>query len=382
MPPVSAMEQPFWLKPGYVLNHHCLSAAKKQEKGSGTDSSEDPQTSGDMSQANVDSDTTDTHDSNHSNSKPKVNRSGPLTHDEIATEAASILYRVITALLYRSRAASKVQLFHDLTYLFSGWGSHNAIVDQSTLTINWESNLATDVDYVNTLPRTKIILPNDRRSAQGNDVHQIDLDNIAHLQTIISEHPELSLIIQHEVLVDGNARTVRYRLSLIEVACRTLSAYITLESAARGKDALCADKRSFKAIMVLALGLRRLMKNSIELLNSHNFVPWLNNTNAKGKRGRPRRSGAVTQNNSEDQIPPHKFDIVNGLSLDQLMPPPSKQKEILNQLVLNMTEEEYNSKMQTVGSDGATVNSNVGMAVFGSEGVRIEADENEGVFGF
>ncbi len=381
IPSVCAMTQPFWLKPGYVLSHHCVSAAKKQEKRSGSDNSDEPQSSGDVPQANVESESTDALDSSQSSAKPSVNRSGPLTQDEIATEASCMLYKIITSVLYRSRAASKVQLFHDVTYLFSGWSNNGAVVDQSTLTVNWESSLSRDVDYMNNLPKTKIIKPNERRSRQGQEVNQIDLDNIAHLQSVINDHPELSLVIQHDVLVEGASRTVRFRLSLIEVACRTLAAYVTLESAAKGKDSLCADRRCFKAILVLALGLKRIMTQAIDLLNSTNSFPWLHNSGTKGRRGRPKRSNAASSNSTEQLLlPQHKFEKVNGLSLGELLPAPSKQKELLNLLILNMTEEEYNSKMETIGRNGTTINNNFGMAVLGSNGVRIEADESNGVF--
>lgn len=382
VPSVSAMLQPFWLKPGYILSDHCIYAANKQEKRGGTDAYDESQPSVDTSQTVGDSESLDMQDSSQSSGKPKVSRSGPLTHDEIATEAASMLYKIITSMLYRSRAASKVQLFHDVTYLFTGWGQHAVPIDQRTLKISWEKPRTSEIDYIDSLPKTKIIPPNDRHSSFGQEVTQIDLDNIAHLQELISDHPELSLVIEHEVSVNGNVSFLRYRMNLIEVSCRLLAAYTTLESAAKGKDALRADKRCFKSIIVLSLGLRRLMNRAIDDLKSHSSVPWLDNFNTKGKRGRPKQSSSISANSADQQVTQYTFEEINGMSLDQLLPPPSKQKELLNQMILNMTEEEFNARMHKVNRPGNTVNNNVGMAVLGNDKARIKANESEGVFGF
>ena len=87
-----------------------------------------------------DSESQDVQESSQSSDKPKTARSGPLTQDEIGTEAAAMVYRVITAILYRSRSSTKTQLFHDVMYLFTGWGQHSVPVDQESLKIKWESS--------------------------------------------------------------------------------------------------------------------------------------------------------------------------------------------------------------------------------------------------
>ena len=57
-PSVSAMLQPFWLKPGYVLSQHCSRAAKKLERREGIEVSSEVQSIADSPSANVDSETT------------------------------------------------------------------------------------------------------------------------------------------------------------------------------------------------------------------------------------------------------------------------------------------------------------------------------------
>ncbi len=179
-------------------------------------------------------------------------------------------------------------------------------------------------------------------------------------------------------MVNGETNRLRYRVSLIEVACRSLAAYITIESAARGRDALCADKKSLNAILVLALGFRKLMEEPVNDLNKHSAVPWMNNNSTKSKRGRPRRACSSSQS-SMTQTPQHTFKQISGLSLDSLQPPPSKQKEVLDHMLLNLTAEEFNAKMFR---NCNTVNANMGLDVLGNQNNRIEADESECVFDF
>ncbi len=376
-PSLSAILQPFWLKPGYVLSDHCTTAANKLERRGLSDSADDINHVGDSSQTHGDTQSIDMQEFSQSSGKQKLSRTGPLTQDEIATEAAGMVYKIITGTLYRSRYASKQQIYHDVLYVFSGWSHHTDIVDQATLRVQWEKPRERDLDYTTDLPHTKLVQTQDRRSKIGQEVDKSDLHNIAHLESVIAKHPELTLMIEHDVLVNGITTRLHYRVSLIEVACRALSAYITLESAAKGKHVLCADKRSLKAIVTLALGLRKLMEKAVDDLNSSPEVPWkYNSSNTKAKRGRPKRNCT----HSASQAMQYKFEEVNGFILDHLQPPPSKQKEVLGQMILNLTQEEFNAKMDV--NRRGTVNDNLGIAVFGNQGARIEADESQCVFGF
>ena len=95
-----------------------------------------------------------------------------------------------------------------------------------------------NADYIATLPRTKLVVPQDRRSKLARDIDQIDLENLSSIEKFFAHHPELSLLIQYNVTVSGSMRTIKYRMNLIELAYRSLASYTTLESAARAKDCL------------------------------------------------------------------------------------------------------------------------------------------------
>lgn len=373
--------QPFWLKPGYVTSEHCMTAANKQEKRGATDTAEETQNTNESSQTQGDVHAIDMQDSSQPTGKQKLSRTGPLTQNEIGTEAAVMVYKIITGTLYRSRYATKLQLFHDVLYVFTGWKQHThsskelKVVNQSSLRLQWEGNNEDEKDYTANIPSAKVVRPQDRRSNMGYDDEQLDVQNIANLESIIGRHPELSLIIEHDALVNGSTKLLRYRLSLIEVACRSLSAYITLESAAKFKYALCADKQSFKSVLVLALGLRRLMEKAVSDINDGQDVPWKDNCiTTKPKRGKRKQSNSTSPSDIGTRTP-YKFECVNGLSLDHLQPPSSKQKEALHQMLLNLTDEEYNTKMDNVNGNDA-----VGTCGVGNRETRIEADESEFIF--
>lgn len=380
-PNVSAIDQPFYLEPGYVLREHCSTAAKKLENRGEKEAVDESQSGDTSSQALDDDESTDMQEStNSSSTKQKATKTGPLTQTEIATEAAAMVYRIITATLYRSRPASKLQLFHDVTYLFIGWSQFEAPVDQASLKMNWEASLTRDIAYIDNLPRMKLVKPQGRRSGIGKDADQVDIHNLTHLETLISNHPELSLIIEHNVIVDTAIRQLRYRMNLLEVACRFLASYISIESAAKGKDALCVDRYALKAIVVLALGFRRLMEEAIGEMKIRKCVPWKDNVSATGKQGRPRRTRPRSDRTSSGYTT-YNFPQVQGMTVESLLPAASKQKEVLNKMILNMTEEEFNSRMVN-STGGSNLRNGVGSSAGRLETSRIQADETQGVFGF
>lgn len=133
--------------------------------------------------------------------------------------------------------------------------------------------------------------------------------------------------------------------------------------------------------MTLAIGLRRLMVKSIEDLNTKKSVLWRGNSCTKEKRGRPKRAHASSTNTTDVMGSQYNFEIVAGMSLEQLLPAPSKQKEVLNHMVLDLTMEEYNVKMQTLGHPQSNDNGAAGSSgLHGNSEHRIEANEREGVF--
>lgn len=57
-------------------------------------------------------------DTSQASTKPNANQTEPLTKNEFANEATSMLYRLIAAVLSGTRKASKFQIFYALIYLF------------------------------------------------------------------------------------------------------------------------------------------------------------------------------------------------------------------------------------------------------------------------
>ena len=152
-----------------------------------------------------------------------------------------------------------------------------------------------DLEFIDNLPRTKLVLPNERRHDIGVDVEKIDLDNITQLESLISTLYKLSLIVEHDVMVNGEKRRLGYRISMIEVACRLIASYVTLESEAQEKYILSSDKRCFKSIVFMALGLRRLIqKSSDDLTKAATPVPSSDNQSTEGKLGCPKLSSATS----------------------------------------------------------------------------------------
>lgn len=180
-PNAMAMLQPFWLHPGYVMDVHCINAAKKLENRGGAEGSEDGNPNGELSQANADSEYIVTQDSSQSTGKQKLSRSGPLTRDEIANAAAVMVYRRITSVLHRARAATKVQLFHDLTYLFTSWSHHGASSEQETIIIRWETERVPNAHYLEDLSHMKVISAQQRLQSLGHTTCDVDLQNMEQL---------------------------------------------------------------------------------------------------------------------------------------------------------------------------------------------------------
>ena len=117
-----------------------------------------------------------------------------------------------------------MQLFHDILHVFTGWRSHTNIVDQSTLRLKWVTSKEAEIEYITDLPSIIVVRPQNRRATVGQDKDKADLTNLSHLESLICKHPELSLFVEHDVQVNGNLKKLRYRVSLIEVACRYIYA--------------------------------------------------------------------------------------------------------------------------------------------------------------
>lgn len=375
---IYAVQQPFWLKPRFVRTEHCLAAAKKYEKrgANGQDNVE-------SSNSVCDNESVDASDSNVSATRQKPCRSGPITSDEIALEASCLVYKIITTILYRSRKTSKMALFQGVLYLFSTWDQFDAPVSQMSLKLRWRKQTFPAIDYLRDLPMTEAIHANERLRPKPLSTQQIDMKNMWILEKFISEHPEFSLIVQHDVVVDGERRPLTYQINLIEVATKFFASFISIEAHPKTRDALCLDSKVFSLIITLAFGLRRLTEKAVHDMNESGGVPWARRntqqTTPRGKRGRPRKTTVTestpladsTRCQIDDVL--YSFEVVNGMSIDTLQPAPSKQRDYLLQMILTLTEEEYLGRRSSDGPPGDTVNGT-------SNENCIKPDESLGIF--
>lgn len=131
--------------------------------------------------------------------------------------------------------------------------------------------------------------------------------------------------------------------------------------------------------------MRKIIEQAIIDLGSAPDVPWHNNKAIDGKRGRPNGSNGAsdTQRRASARATTYSFQEVDGMNIDQLQPSRSKQRELLNQTILNMTKEEFDARnLDTNSSITATIRDNIDTEQGINRGARIQADESQCVFRF
>lgn len=130
-----------------------------------------------------------------------------------------------------------------------------------------------------------------KNSTRADDLHiqQADLENMKLLANLISAHPQLSLLVEHDVIVEGTPRVLRYRIYMIEVASRFFASFVSIDPHAKVRDVLNIDGNAFTLIILIAIGLHRLLENSVHDCKKKNYVLWATNAMSKGKRGRPKK---------------------------------------------------------------------------------------------
>lgn len=376
------ISQPFWLKPRFVRIEHCHSALIKSERRQGAEST-------DNSQVNGESFEVEPIDSSQSSARSKVNpRSGPITNEEIATEASYMVAKIITGILYKCRPSSKLELFNNVLYLFTGWAQHDISIDQNSLQLKWLKPASHDVDYMERIPTVRTVKLAELGKFPDSGRQQLDLNNMKRLESFIGKHPELTLVVEHDVNVCDKPRRLHRRISLIETITKLISSYCTLESNSKLRETLGIHKYCLKTVVVMALGLRKLMEKAVQDLNSKSLVLWSGNSGyvgTKGKRGRPKKS-TTADSNAPTNLPTYKFETVNGLSVDGLLPSVSKQKVNLGQMILSLTEEEYSVKNYVAISSlnrSNDVNTDMGRDQDDNDQTQkdcIEVDEQNGIF--
>lgn len=381
--------QPRWLKVGYITTEHCEEAASKAEHRTTENRTGDEASSwastGDSesiqgSQVNATQEV-NTKVGPQSSSRSKQSKKVPITNDLIAVEAASMVYRIITNVLHKGRDSCKVQMYHEMLYLFSGWSQFGSCVSQSSLHLKWFQQSSESVQYLNSVPLMKEIKPQERIPSRMLSNDSIDNENVKRLSQIISEHPEMSIVVHHDVKVKGTAMRLRYHINMLEVASKVVGSYGTLVTNSQSKDVLSVDQGSLKVIIVIALALRKLVDCTLKDIKDGEQVPWARNSTLSQKPG---------QKGQDEVINQYTFPEVDGISLNHFQPPRSKQKEILGPMILNLKQEEYEMKNepsfpQDFTNDGGP---NLGNPVDESalnarpSTSTIRADTSNGVFSF
>ena len=373
------ISQPFWLKPKFVRIEHCHSALMKSERRAGTDSVENSQENGENNESEF-------LESSQSSARSKVSpRSGPITK-EIASEAAYMVSKILTGIMNKCRQESKLELFNNVLYMFTGWAQHDITIDQRSLQLSWLKPASHDVEYMNKIPTTRPFRIADMGKVPGSDRQQLDLDNIKRLESFIGEYPELTIVAEHDVIVGEKPRRLYRRISLIECITKLIASYCTLESNSKSRDSLGIHKHCLKTVVVMAIGLRSLMEKVIHDVNTSKTVLWAGNAATKDKKGRPKNTSLTDNSSRPLELSTYKFESVSGLSLDNLQPSVSKQKVNLTQMILTMTEEEYAVKNYTPSTSGTssfatdpTTQPNCNNNEEAHDDI-IEADDNNGVF--
>lgn len=76
-----------------------------------------------------------------------------------------------------------------------------------------------NIDRSDSLGRRTVFRNNGKQAIKRRELDQIDLVNISHHEALITEHPELSLMIEQNVVVNGAVTQLGFCMSLIVAVC-------------------------------------------------------------------------------------------------------------------------------------------------------------------
>lgn len=346
--------QPPWLEPGYIGVEHCDEAARKAENIRDPDLSRTLSSSfpaDNESTVGSQSSTVSEDPAKKTNAgimnRTKLPKNVQVTPDLIACEAAGIVYRIITNILHKGRDACRIQLFHELLYPFTSWSQLQKDVNQKSLKLEWQKSESVDMGYYNDPPLMGEVSSLDRFNGAHRIIDEIDSLNMRTLEKYLSEHPEMTLVVEHDVVVSGRTVALRSYMNIMAVAAKLVSSFCTLENNSTVTDILGIHRSSMTVVTVVSLALRKLIDKSVKEVRERSNIPWLNCKTGKQKAIKnKKRVGQSLQGLSD---PSYKFPEISGLSIDDLQPAPSKQKDILGPMLLHLKEAEFKAKHRPVG---------------------------------
>ena len=376
--------QPLWLKMGYITAAHCDEAATKAESRK----AEEPSRSTDTESCagSVQSSETEGRSPKPSaatNSRARNKRTVSELRNLIGVEAAGQVYRLITSHLHKARDSCKLQMFHDVLYVFTGWSQHQKLIDQRSLRLSWMDRTPSSfLDSWADIPRMTEVRVQDRYEAETIKSEEVNSGNLKRVSEFISKHPEMTLVVTHDVMVKGKVQTLRYFVSILEVAAKLLAAFCTLDSNSRAKDILSVHSESFKVVSVIAHTLRSLIDLTMKEVNHDGTVRWADSVAKKKKVSRKLRTGSDDCTDNVPVLNSFKYPIFMGISIDDYLPAPSTQKSVLESMLLSLKEGEFQSKNRLATSPDAPPVSDVLHVDMDGPEQAIRVDESIGVVEF
>lgn len=355
----SKIVQPSWLAGGYITVEHCGEAAMKAESRRVDDMTNSSTLYAHTESENVSENQSSVLSEEHArkgvaSSRQKVQKSTTITPYMISCEAAGMVYKVITNILHRGRDACKIQLFHELLYPFSSWSQFNAPVSQTSLRLEWQAAEPRIAEMSANSPTMEEVRPLDRFQNNQLTLNETDRNNLGSMERFLRKHQGMNLVVEHNVKVSGETRNLRTSFNLIAVAAELITSFCTLENNSKPEAVLGYHRDSLKVIVTVSFALRRLLSPCVDDANSGRTVPWAEGVRLKNKRGRKKKVcsattiAACTENSD---VGGYSFPLVDGLSIEEFLPPPSKQKDVLGPMLLTLREEEFLSK-NTIGTRG------------------------------
>lgn len=336
--------RPAWLEPDYINQLHCETAAARAERR-GTDEPGNDRVDTESSLTREFSQNSNLTEERNPRSnegaafRGKSHKNRQNTHnikDIIAVEAAGLVYKAITNVLHKARDATKIQLFHEGLYVFTGWSQYSSKVQQSSLKLSWLEDQAHVISRINHFPSMTELHVLEKYNYCRLKADNVNETNMKNLRTFLKEHPEMFLVVEHDVVVSGKTRNLRYYVNVIEVVAKLLASFTSVGTNGQTEDILNAHKASLKVVIVMSIGLRALINRTMQDRNSDGTVMWMDLV----MEGQKTSSTSPLSSSTSD----YSLPKVDGVSLEHFQPPRSKQKEIIGPLLLTLKEAEYFEK--------------------------------------
>ena len=375
----SKIQQPKWLAPNFICREHCDEAAariEKRTKDDRTDNGVELSTDGSLSNSSIEDGAKKP--SRNQQNRMKQQKGTEISKSDVALEAAGMVYRLITNILHRCRDTAKLQLFHDLSYLFTGWGNGRgtSAIDQKSLTMKWKQIASRDVDYVETVSYTRQAKIQDRYNMNKFEFEDINSDNVKVLRHFMRDHPEMCLVVEQDVSLAGRIKRITCHIHITEFVCKLIAAFSVINSNSSSVQAMCIDRSALKVAAVISIAIRNIIDRTLKDVDYDGASRWANMKTGKTK------SATSKQQIDETSADGYIFPEIDGISMDTLQPSNSGQKDTLWPMCLHLKESEYHMKHEGLEGIAGRQRQDGETNEQSCTGRRIEADGSNAVFRF